>query len=60
MLKQVWEVYERDTQRCIIFNDEASARDQKVFDEADIIAQANVDLSKTEIELLQDGHYLWA
>ena len=58
MIKRVWEVYERDTQNCIIFDDEFSARDQDVFSEVDLIAEANVDLSKSEIESLRKGHYI--
>ena len=59
MLKRVWEVYERDTQRCVIFNDEFSARNQVIFDEVDIISESNVELSESERKTLFNGGYIW-
>ena len=60
MLHEVWEVYQRDTQECILFQTEALANAQTVFDEVDIIARACVELSQKEIEILNSGEPVYA
>ena len=40
VLKRVWEVYERDSQRCIAFSTQEQAENQTVFSEVDL-PQAN-------------------
>jgi hypothetical protein len=57
MLIEVWEVYKRDSQHCCIFLTESAARTQTIFNEADLVEKAKVDLSENEInELKKDGY----
>lgn len=55
MIMEVWEVYRRDSQECVIYKTEELARNQDFFDEVDLIGQAKVDLPEEEIALLNEG-----
>ena len=52
---EVWEVYKRDSQECIMFKTEELARSQTYFSEVDLIGKANVNLTKNEIRRLNNG-----
>lgn len=55
MVVEVWEVYKRDSQQCVIYKTEELARSQDVFREVDLISQAKVDLSDEELARLNEG-----
>jgi len=58
-MTKVWEVYEHNSQWCIIFKNKELAENQTVFDESDIIDTAYVCLSNNELHILKDdGHIL--
>lgn len=52
---EVWEVYKRDSQEYIMFKTEELARDQTYFSEVDLIGKANVNLTKNEMQRLNEG-----
>ena len=54
-----WEVYERDTQRCVLFLSEKDALNQTIFSETDIISESEIDLTQPEIDELNTAGYLW-
>lgn len=55
MIVDVWEVYKRDSQECVLYASKELADSQSVFDEVDLISPAKVDLSRNEIEELEAG-----
>lgn len=59
ILRNVWEVYERDTQRCVAFATKEEAEDQNVFDEIDYLGLTNVYFTDEEIMILNNGGHVW-
>lgn len=59
MLKTVWEVYEQNSLRCVMFNDESAARNQTVISNVDQVSSAVVALSDDEVIRLESGDHLW-
>ena len=57
--RKVWELYEKDTQRCIAFATKEQAENQNVFSEVDCSGWANVYLTDEESKTLDDGGYIW-
>lgn len=52
---KVWEVYERDTQRCAVYLHEKDARDSDMFNEVDVITSSHVLMDAEELEILKSG-----
>ena len=59
MILKVWEVYEDDTNRCLIFGREEEARTQMILGRVDRIVQSNVSMSDEEIQQLVSGEPVW-
>ena len=55
MIVEVWEVYKRDSQQCVMYATKELAENQDVFDEVDLVGQARVDLSPEELKTLEAG-----
>lgn len=59
MIVDVWEVYKRDSQECVLYASKELANNQDVFDEVDLISPAKVDLSREEITELEAGRPIY-
>lgn len=59
ILRKVWEVYEKDTQKCIAFSTEEQAENQTVFNTVECFGWSNVYLTEEENKTLDDGGFIW-
>jgi len=55
MIVDVWEVYKRDSQECVLYATKELADNQTVFDEVDLIGPAKAFLSCEEVTNLEAG-----
>ncbi len=60
ILRKVWEVYEKDSKKCIAFAKQEQAENQTVFSEVDCCGWSNVNLTYEENEALDNGDYIWS
>ncbi len=59
MIIEVWEVYKRDSQDCCMFLSKELAESQCVFEEIDVIAAAEVDITDDQYRELKKGKAVW-
>lgn len=59
-IASVWEVYERDTNRCVAFMDEADARNYDGFENGyDLVTKSTVRVSQGDMKKLMDGECIY-
>ena len=59
MIRTVWEVYEKDTNRCLLFATKEQAENQNVLLEVDCIVQSDVDVTDNENTALDNGLFIF-
>ena len=56
----VFEVYEHNTNRCIVFLNKEDAENQDYFNEVDFVTKSAVKVSDEELKILNDGGFVFA